>query len=106
MSDPSCSSGELTSEFAGDPDMRDIVEMFVTEMPDRVAEIEGLLADGDMAELTRRAHQLKGSAGGYGFPAITKAAAAVETTAQAQGELEALRRQVESLTDLCRRARA
>ena len=50
--------------------------------------------------------QLKGAAGGYGFPSITQAAKDLETSAKAQEDLDRLREDVDSLADLCRHARA
>lgn len=96
----------LVSELADEEDMIDIVEMFVDELPDRVSEIERLVSEENLEELARRAHQLKGSAGGYGFPAITVAAKVLESGAKAAEGIESLRRQVDDLADLCRRARA
>ena len=65
----------LLSDFASDPDMLELVEMFVAEMPQRVAAIEKAVSDSDTASIASLAHQLKGAAGGYGFGCITDAAA-------------------------------
>jgi HPt (histidine-containing phosphotransfer) domain-containing protein len=52
------------------------------------------------------AHQLKGAAGGYGFPTITQAAKDCEATAKDHENMEALDQQVRQLADLCRKASA
>jgi HPt (histidine-containing phosphotransfer) domain-containing protein len=61
----------------------------------------------DSTTVKRLAHQLKGAAGGYGFAGITDAAKDVER-AIVEDALDApsLQRRVETLADLCRRARA
>jgi HPt (histidine-containing phosphotransfer) domain-containing protein len=96
----------LVSELADDPDMTDLLEMFVAELPGRIAAFEKALTEQDVQTLARLAHQLKGSAGGYGFPTITQAAQDLETSAKAQEDLDRLREDFERLADLCRYARA
>jgi len=57
--------------------MGELVEMFVDEMPERIALLGEALASGDRESLERTAHQMKGSAGSYGFDQLTPYAAAV-----------------------------
>ena len=94
----------LHSEYAGDPDMRELVEMFVSDLPERVEAIEKAVRQADMANLTRLSHQLKGAAGGYGFTPITDAAATVETLAKAEKDLQEMEMSIAQLLSLCRRA--
>ncbi len=98
-------SGALVSELADD-DLLELVEMFVAELPDRIAAIEKALDQHDLATLATLVHQLKGSAGGYGFPSITAAAAEIQPDAKAGEDLETLKHQIRALVALCRRARA
>jgi HPt (histidine-containing phosphotransfer) domain-containing protein len=99
----------LRSEFANDPDMRDIVEMYVTEMPERIAQLTNLWTSQQLDELRRVAHQLKGASGGYGFPTVGKAAGKVENSlmalsdGSANASLAQLRLQVEDLINTCQR---
>ena len=104
---PTSDSGSqpLVSELT-DADMVELVEMFVDELPDRLAAIEKAMNEQDLIALAKLTHQLKGSAGGYGFPSITDAAKAVETSAKADQDLATLEQQTRALADLCRRARA
>jgi HPt (histidine-containing phosphotransfer) domain-containing protein len=93
----------LLSEFADDPEMVELVELFVAGLPAQMAKLEAAGAAGDHDGLRRLAHQLKGAAGGYGFPTITDAAGSLEavTTAGAPfGE------ELSALLHLCRCARA
>ncbi len=66
------------STLADDADMCELVTLFVDEIPQRISAIEAALAAYDLQSLQRLAHQLKGAAAGYGFPAIGAAAGAVE----------------------------
>jgi HPt (histidine-containing phosphotransfer) domain-containing protein len=68
----------IRSQYADDPDMLELVKEFAAELPGRAEEIEGLLDRSALPDLQRLAHQLKGAGGGYGFPQVTEAAAALE----------------------------
>lgn len=112
MSTPSRSSSTpIVSEFAGNRDMAELVELFVGEMPGRVEALRAASGTESFDTLKRIAHQLKGSAGGYGFPTIGEAAGKLEgavlalTPSAPQTQLESLRKQVDQLADLCARAR-
>lgn len=102
-------SGPIRSEFSNDPDMKEIVEMYVQEMPERVGKLQELWAAQQMDELKRLAHQLKGASGGYGFGTVGSAAGKVEASLMALSEgsasasLDQLRKQFEELLSMCRR---
>ncbi|MEQ8317112.1 MAG: Hpt domain-containing protein [Phycisphaerales bacterium] len=68
----------LLSVYENDPDVGEIVALFVSEMPRRRADIVRAAEAGDAAEAARFAHQLKGAAGGYGFETLGQIAAAAE----------------------------
>ena len=95
----------IYSHLAADPDLRDIVDMFVEEMLDRVATLLGQLHSADWQGLQRTAHQLKGAAGSYGFDAISPAAGKVESAIHDGEPEQRIRRTVEELVDLCKQAR-
>ncbi len=100
---PSDESAPLVSTLADDPDMVELVEEFVAVLPKRVQAIEGALAERDIQMLASLAHQLKGSAGSYGFAAVTEAAKALESTAKAERNLKRLQQHVRDLAALCGR---
>lgn len=106
MTDASKNAQPLVSELAKDANMLDLVEMFVSELPGRVEAMHLALAHLDFVTLQRLAHQLKGAAGGYGFPAITDAAKDLEANTKMTSEVEKLHSQLRELADLCGRARA
>lgn len=95
----------LYSGLANDADMRELVELFVQELPGRIGALR-LAADNlDLREVSRLAHQLKGAGGSHGFPHITVAAAAVERAA-ASGQVDPLVDAVNLLGGICDRARS
>lgn len=103
-------TGPLRSQFADDPDMKEIVDIFVQEMPARVEQLQRVWRAQQIEELTRLAHQLKGASGGYGFPAVGQVAAQFETTLKSMSHGGAhadatatLRRQFDELVGICKR---
>ena len=106
MSKPHQAAQLLVSELSTDPNMIELVEMFVQELPPKADALEQNLTDRNFDNLAKIAHQLKGSAGGYGFPYITEKAALVEHSAKGGHELEHLPQDVRQLALLCRSARA
>jgi HPt (histidine-containing phosphotransfer) domain-containing protein len=106
MIQPNRSQDAILSEFANEPDMSEIIGMFVAEMPEKIEAIRAACEKDDVAALSVLAHRLKGSAGGYGFPTLTDAAAELELAVKYGADLAAVREQVESLVGLCARIRA
>jgi HPt (histidine-containing phosphotransfer) domain-containing protein len=72
-------SAAIHSEFASDPDYRDILELFADALPERKRSLVDAFRDGNMRELGTLAHQLKGAGGGFGFPGLTAHAADLES---------------------------
>jgi HPt (histidine-containing phosphotransfer) domain-containing protein len=96
----------LYSELASDPDYAELVEMFVGEMSQRVERLQNQFAERNWRELTTTAHQLKGAAGSYGFPAITPAAARLEQAVRSGQMEDDIEQCLAELVTLCRSVRA
>jgi HPt (histidine-containing phosphotransfer) domain-containing protein len=96
----------IYSSFGTDPDLGEIVELFVEEMPGRVQTLVDEYNSGDWGGLRRTAHQLKGAAGSYGFEEISPAAGRLERLLTHEEPEEGVRAAVAELIDLCGRARA
>jgi len=96
----------LYSPLSADPDLREIVDLFVSEMPDRIAAVLKCAEASDWEGLGRVAHQIKGAAGSYGFAPITPAAARVEDAIHESSPEQEIRNAVEELVQLCRQARS
>ena len=91
----------LVSALATDVGIAHLLDGFVRRLPERLGAMERALGTRDLEVLADLAHQLKGAASGYGFPAITEAASELEAVAAARGEVE---RALAALADVCRRA--
>lgn len=102
----SIKSDYLYSSLGTDPDLCDIVDMFVDEMPDRITCLMQLLDESNLDELARMAHQMKGAAGSYGFDAISPVAGDLES-AILNGQAEQMIHDTTiQLCDLCSRIRS
>jgi HPt (histidine-containing phosphotransfer) domain-containing protein len=106
MTDTSYLTQPLYSNIGTDPDFQELVALFVEEMPQRIQKILNYLHQGNLEGLHHICHQLKGSAGGYGFPPISLAADQVVQAIRNHGPEEQIRQNVEYLVALCRQARA
>jgi HPt (histidine-containing phosphotransfer) domain-containing protein len=96
----------LYSPLATDPDLSELVELYVDEMPDRIATLQQLLESGDWEGLRRYSHQMKGAAGSYGFETISPIAGAVEDSVREGAPEDQIRQAAEELVQMCGRVRA
>lgn len=99
----------LISDFAGDPDMVELVEGFASDLPSRIDAIIAAAKEQNLSDLKRMAHQLKGAAGGYGFQTLGESAQKVEhalntATAPASEVISAVNNDLRALINLCYRA--
>ncbi len=95
----------LYSTIGADPDFQELVALFVQEMPQRIQKILDHLHRGDLEGLHLLCHQLKGSAGGYGFAPISLAAQQVVEAIRNHWPEAQIRQTVEFLLALCQQAR-
>ncbi|HET6423151.1 MAG TPA: Hpt domain-containing protein [Planctomycetaceae bacterium] len=68
----------LVSRFRDDLDFRELLEEFVAATPERTQAFTAAFAAGQLDEVRRQAHQLKGSGGGYGYDRLSEVAAELE----------------------------
>lgn len=95
----------LRSEFVDDPDMVAIVALFIHELPQRLAAMHVAIAAADHEQLRMLAHQLKGAAGGYGFPNLGEAAALIDQAVRAGNDDNVIRSRVGMLAAIVARIR-
>lgn len=100
----------MLSAYENDPDMGEIVALFVAEMPDRRDDLHKAVEAGDLSKAIRIAHQLKGAAGGYGFETLGIVAAASERALldlldTNNSEVSAIRAAAVPLLEACGRVR-
>jgi HPt (histidine-containing phosphotransfer) domain-containing protein len=96
----------IYSTFGSDPDLAELVELFVAEMPERIERLLALYDDGNLPELRRTAHHLKGASGSYGFQPLSPAASRLESTVKADRPDDQIKADLDALVDLCKRVRA
>ena len=79
---------EYRSSFADDPDMAEIVEMFVEDAPEKVERFQEAVEGKDHEKMRVLAHQLKGAAAGYGFEDLSELSRQLEMSANECNEQE------------------
>jgi HPt (histidine-containing phosphotransfer) domain-containing protein len=96
----------IFSTYGSDPMLGEMVELYVAEMPERIAALERAFSEGDRESLRRTAHQMKGAAGSYGFDPLTDAAAELESAVREDQPRLRIQHALEELIGRCRRIRA
>ena len=99
-------SAVLYSSLGADPDLGELVVMFVEEMPDRVDNLLEQYQASDWDGLYRAAHQIKGAAGSYGFNQLTPSATELEAAVRDRQPEQEILASLNVLIDQCRRVRA
>jgi HPt (histidine-containing phosphotransfer) domain-containing protein len=94
------------SRLAADPILGELVDLFVQEMPDRIAVLESYAESQDSNQLGRTAHQLKGAAGSYGFDQITPIVARLEAAARDGRDENQILMALSELLSVCKQARS
>lgn len=102
--EPAMGGSGLLSEFAADPEMAPLIAAFLSKLESKATLMSQYLIDNRLDDLSRLAHQLKGTGGGYGFPAISDAARRVEHDVTSDQALSQIEQSVAELSDLCRQA--
>ncbi|MFT5050155.1 MAG: CheY-like chemotaxis protein [Chlamydiales bacterium] len=93
----------LLSAYADDDDMTELIELFVRDLRSDIQRINVALTEGDLESLGMLAHQLKGSAGSYGFPQLTVQADRLESCVRTGVDPERLEQEVREFVELCKR---
>src|SRR5438477_9328627 len=91
----------MYSSLATDPMFREMVELFVEEMPGRMARFRECFNARDWDALRRSAHQMKGSAGSYGFDQFTPFAAHLEGVLSRRPTVDEIAESLEALLAGC-----
>ena len=94
------------SVLGDDPDLAQLVELFVDCLPPRVESLRSSAEEQDWKALGRAAHQLKGSGHSYGFDEVATFAARLEDACQASVPDHEILAALDQLLDVCDRVRA
>jgi CheY-like chemotaxis protein len=98
------SAGLLQSGILDPSKVIMLIDTFCGELPMRAESIERAFQQHNRTHLFELAHQIKGSAGIYGFDNITRTARNICDRLRADDKLEELQAAVTELVDLCRQA--
>lgn len=100
---PQTQSDRIVSELVqSDPSYAELVEDFIAGLDGRIQELNKALIAGQFDTIKTLAHQLKGSGGGHGYPALTQVAAGLEQQAVAQ-QIESCKQSIGEITSLVAR---
>lgn len=94
----------IVSNYKNDPQYRNTVNQFVKSLPEKVKEIEQDLYDGQLEQLKKKVHSLKGIGGFAGFPIFSEKAKVIEEKLT-ENKIEDVRKQVNELILLCKNTR-
>lgn len=98
-------SSPLTSTYADDQVIAEILPMFLANMPKYTNNLQALIESRDYVGAGRVCHDLKGTSGGYGYPDIATATQVLETELKKGQDLELIRSYLDVVCGLCERAR-
>jgi len=88
MNQPSIHPSSNSFVVQVDPEIEDIVPIFLQNRRDDVESLSKALEDGDFETIRLLGHSMKGSGGGYGFDAITDIGQSLEQAAKSQSSRE------------------
>lgn len=106
MSELTIARAGVYSSLGTDPDLGELVELFVREIPDRVSTLEAAWEARDLETLGRAAHQLKGAAGSYGFEHLTPVLQTLDRSVRNEAPEADIFAALAAVTELCARVRA
>jgi CheY-like chemotaxis protein/signal transduction histidine kinase/HPt (histidine-containing phosphotransfer) domain-containing protein len=98
---PQSAGGALHSQHADNPVFARRLCEFVSRLDGRVQAMKAAIDNSQANELQSLAHQLKGSAGSYGYPSLAEAASALEEALKI-GRLDAAPKILDQVAALCR----
>lgn len=82
--------------------MRELLARFTASLVGRSGDLQRALLEANLEEISSLAHQLKGTAGGYGFDSISIAAANLEDVSMdLEADIASVRERTEDLIRLC-----
>lgn len=95
----------VVSRLANDPEMAPMIDEFVNDVTNAVAELESAIAGADLAQLEARTRVLRERAGCCGFESIADTTRELETALKQGLEVGELRRRLHAVTRLAYAAR-
>jgi HPt (histidine-containing phosphotransfer) domain-containing protein len=94
------------SRLADQADLVELIDLFVAELPERLADMQAAFERGDRELLRTLAHQLKGAGGSHGFDSLTPAAQQLEQAVRSGQSAEQIGSALHSLNEIAQAVRA
>lgn len=95
----------LRSTYADDQAIAEILPLFLNNVPKYVSDLEARIEHQDWAGAARICHDLKGTAGGYGYPDIGAATLMLEGELKGTHDPSRVDKYFREVRTLCIRAR-
>ncbi|MBI4601013.1 MAG: PAS domain S-box protein [Planctomycetes bacterium] len=89
------------SPLEGDPELAGLQREFVRGLPATVEAARAALSRGDLAEVRSLAHQLRGTGGAFGLPAVSEAAGRLEDAVRGGADAGTLSSTMDELGRVC-----
>jgi len=105
MSSPGASvstAGPIRSCLVGEPELQQFLGSFISHLPELAGQLLNLVEQQSIQQLRDVLHQLKGTAGLFGFPQLTDAAEATQNHMDQGQSLEQVAREVRAIVQLIR----
>jgi len=100
-------SGPLVySTLSHDPQLQELLTIYVRELHRRVETLESHVAESDWESVERVARQVKNSAKTYGYREVGRLAARLEATCQDEFSIQDVEDALIAFSELCDRVRA
>ncbi len=93
----------MHSDFEGDPEMRELLEFYVAELPAAAARLVEAIGRNDINGLCAEVHSIKGTSGNFGFMELSRHAFAVEEEIRSETDWASIQIKVRSLHEMIRR---
>ena len=76
----------ISTLLAEEPEMHDLVDEFISSLPDSIHRIRQAAIESDWGTYKKQVHDLKGLGGNFGFPALSQLARQLETETNTQSD--------------------
>ena len=94
------------SVYGDDPNLAELVDIFVSELPRRVETLQSHAEVEDWESLSRVAHQINGNASSYGFPQLSTLAGRIEYACRGTNPTDMIMQSLDNFIEYCEHIRA
>lgn len=96
----------LVSTLYNDPNMVEMIDAYVTELPKKTRALEAAFAENNGKRLEALSRSLKSEGSSFGFGPISDAAAKIESLLQDGGDMASVQEHLSALVSLCMQAQS